>query len=91
MTVANLLDFDLDGLGAFCEQLGEKRFRAAQLFQWIHQRGVTDFAAMSDLAKSLRGKLADVATVRPLAVVLSLVLAFILALWLDRPGRRERP
>jgi len=69
MTAANLFDFDLDGLGSFCEQLGEKRFRAAQLFQWIHQRGVTDFAAMSDLAKSLRSKLSDVATVRPLTVV----------------------
>ena len=54
MTVANLLELDLDGLAAFCEQLGEKRFRATQLFRWIHQRGVTDFAAMSDLAKSLR-------------------------------------
>ena len=69
MTAANLFDFDLDGLGAFCEQLGEKRFRATQLLQWIHQRGVTDFAEMSDLAKSLRGKLADVATARPLTVV----------------------
>jgi 23S rRNA (adenine2503-C2)-methyltransferase len=69
MTAANLLDLDLDGLGAFCEQLGEKRFRATQLFQWIHQRGVTEFAAMNDLAKSLRGKLAAVATVQPMEVV----------------------
>jgi nucleoside-diphosphate kinase len=36
---ANLLDFDLEGLAAFCERLGEKRFRATQLFRWIHQRG----------------------------------------------------
>jgi 23S rRNA (adenine2503-C2)-methyltransferase len=54
----NLLDFDLDGLAAFCEGLGEKRFRATQLFRWIHQRGARDFAQMSDLAKSLRDKLA---------------------------------
>ena len=65
----NLLDFDLDGLTAFCEGLGEKRFRATQLFRWIHQRGATDFAAMSDLAKSLREKLAGVAELRPLPVV----------------------
>ena len=65
----NLLDFDLDGLTAFCEGLGEKRFRATQLFRWIHQRGATDFAAMSDLAKSLRDKLAGVAELRPLPVV----------------------
>ena len=69
MTTVNLLGLDLDGLAAFCEQLGEKRFRATQLFRWIHQRGVTDFAAMDDLAKSLRGKLAGVATVQALAVV----------------------
>jgi 23S rRNA (adenine2503-C2)-methyltransferase len=54
---ANLLDFDLEGLAAFCETLGEKRFRATQLFRWIHQKGATDFDQMSDLAKSLREKL----------------------------------
>ena len=69
MTQANLLEFDLDGLAAFCEQLGEKRFRATQLFRWIHQRGERDFAQMSDLAKSLRDKLAGAAVVAPLQVV----------------------
>ncbi|MEO8656251.1 MAG: radical SAM protein, partial [Ramlibacter sp.] len=54
---ANLLDFDLEGLAAFCEGRGEKRFRATQLFRWIHQRGVSDFDQMSDLAKSFREKL----------------------------------
>lgn len=68
MTV-NLLDFDLDGLTAFCEQLGEKRFRATQLFRWIHQRGAQDFDQMSDLAKSLRDKLKGCAQVLPLLVV----------------------
>ena len=54
---ANLLDFDLEGLAVFCESLGEKRFRATQLFRWIHQRGLSNFDDMSDLAKSLREKL----------------------------------
>ena len=58
MTVANLLEFDRDALAAFCEQLGEKRFRATQLFRWIHQKGASDFDQMSDLARSLRDKLA---------------------------------
>ena len=53
----DLLGFDLDGLAAWCESLGEKRFRAAQLLQWIHQRCESDFDAMSDLAKGLRAKL----------------------------------
>ncbi|MBN8503826.1 MAG: 23S rRNA (adenine(2503)-C(2))-methyltransferase RlmN [Burkholderiales bacterium] len=66
---ANLLGLDLNGLVAFCEQLGEKRFRAVQLYRWIHQRGVADFALMSDLAKSLRDKLAGVAMVEGLKVL----------------------
>ncbi|HJV61193.1 MAG TPA: 23S rRNA (adenine(2503)-C(2))-methyltransferase RlmN [Albitalea sp.] len=64
MSVVNLLEFDLDGLAALCEQLGEKRFRATQLFRWIHQRGASDFSQMSDLAKSLREKLAGTAEIK---------------------------
>ena len=63
---ANLLDFDLDGLAVFCERLGEKRFRATQLFRWIHQKGARDFDQMSDLAKSLRDKLKTCAAITPL-------------------------
>jgi 23S rRNA (adenine2503-C2)-methyltransferase len=66
---ANLLEFDLEGLAAFCERLGEKRFRATQLFRWIHQRGAHDFDQMSDLAKSLREKLKTSARVESLAVI----------------------
>jgi 23S rRNA (adenine2503-C2)-methyltransferase len=66
---ANLLDFDLEGLAAFCERLGEKRFRATQLFRWIHQRGASEFAEMTDLAKSLREKLAGTARVQGLPVL----------------------
>ena len=69
MAAANLLDFDLEGMAAFCERLGEKRFRATQLFRWIHQKGAGDFAQMSDLAKSLRDKLAGAATIPPLRVI----------------------
>ena len=66
---ANLLEFDLEGLAVFCEGLGEKRFRATQLFRWIHQRGESDFDQMSDLAKSLREKLASTAHIAALRVV----------------------
>jgi len=67
--VVNLLEFDRERLAAFCEALGEKRFRATQLFRWIHQRGEADFDRMSDLAKSLRDKLHGLAAVRALPVV----------------------
>ena len=69
MSADNLLDFDLPALKAYCERLGEKSFRATQLFRWVHQRGIADFDAMSDLAKSLRGKLAGVASVQGLPVI----------------------
>ena len=69
MTAVNLLEFDREGLAAYCEQLGEKRFRATQLFRWIHQKGVADVDAMSDLALSLRSKLKQDASVVGLPVV----------------------
>ena len=53
----NLLDLDREGLIAFCEQMGEKRFRAIQLLRWIHRHCVGDFEKMTDLAKSFRAKL----------------------------------
>ncbi|MGA7179424.1 MAG: 23S rRNA (adenine(2503)-C(2))-methyltransferase RlmN [Thiobacillaceae bacterium] len=68
MNLVNLLDFDLPGLTVWFTELGEKPFRARQVFRWIHQQGESDFARMTDLAKSLREKLAQVAEVRGLAV-----------------------
>jgi len=38
--------------------LGHPRFHARQIFQWVHKRGVVDFALMSDLGRDLRGQLA---------------------------------
>ncbi|KAF1046524.1 23S rRNA (adenine(2503)-C(2))-methyltransferase RlmN [Xylophilus sp.] len=67
--MTNLLDFDLEGLTAFCGGLGEKPFRARQLFRWIHQRGAADFDQMTDLAKSLREKLRARAHVAALPVL----------------------
>lgn len=40
-------------------EMGEKPYRGAQIFQWIYNRGVRDFADMTDLSKSLRGRLAE--------------------------------
>ena len=68
MTV-NLLDFDLKGLTVFCASLGEKSFRATQLFRWIHQKGATEFEQMTDLAKPLRSKLAQTAHLQSLKII----------------------
>lgn len=66
---ANLLDYDLEGLALYCERLGEKRYRAIQLFRWIHQKGAAHFDEMTDLAKSLREKLKVSAHVKALDVI----------------------
>ena len=47
--MVNLLQFDRDALGDWCEQQDERPFRATQLFRWIHQRGERDFAAMKSI------------------------------------------
>ncbi len=83
----NLLDFDLEGLTAFCASLGEKPFRAVQLFRWLHQLGVADFDAMSDLAKSLRSKLAGTAEVRGLSLLSEHVSADGTIKWLFDVGQ----
>ena len=63
MTI-NLLDFDADGLAAWFAQLGEKPFRARQVLRWMHRFGADDFGQMTDVAKSLRAKLAELAEIR---------------------------
>ena len=65
----NLLDLTLPRLTEWFAQQGEKPFRAKQVFRWIHQRGVADFDAMTDIAKSLREKLKATAQVRAPAIL----------------------
>ncbi|MBB5198245.1 23S rRNA (adenine(2503)-C(2))-methyltransferase RlmN [Glaciimonas immobilis] len=67
--LTNLLDLDPAQLVEYCGELGEKPFRAKQLLRWIHQFGAHDFEAMTDLAKSLRDKLATRAMVAAPAVI----------------------
>jgi 23S rRNA (adenine2503-C2)-methyltransferase len=59
----NLLGLDREGLEAFAIELGEKPFRGRQLMQWIYQRGVTDFSAMTDLGKAFRRTLTATANI----------------------------
>ena len=60
----NLMNYTIDKMGDFFEEIGEKRFRAKQVFRWIHYFGVNDFEQMTDIAKSLRAKLIEIAEVR---------------------------
>jgi 23S rRNA (adenine2503-C2)-methyltransferase len=85
MTV-NLLDLDLEGLATLCEGLGEKRFRAVQLYRAIHQRGAATLDEVTDLAKSLRAKLAGVATIQALPLISEHVSADGTTKWLFDVG-----
>lgn len=51
------------------QQLGEKPFRAEQIFRWIHERGVVDPEQMTDLSKPLRQRLIDDGFAPPAKVV----------------------
>ena len=59
----NLLDFDAAGLSGFFASLGEKPFRAKQVLRWLHRNGESDFSRMTDVAKTLRQRLATQACV----------------------------
>ena len=61
----NLMGLTRGRLEAFFTDLGEKRFRAQQVMKWVHHRGVRDFAEMTDLSRSLRERLHDIAEVTP--------------------------
>ncbi len=82
----NLLDFDGDGLAAFCAGLGEKPFRARQLERWIHQCGEANFARMTDLSKAFRERLVAAAEVRPPTLVSESVAADGTRKWLLAVG-----
>ncbi len=82
----NLLDLDHESLIAHVEALGEKRFRATQLFRWVHRRGESDFGQMTDLARSLREKLEGTHRVAPLPVLSEHVSADGTVKWLFDVG-----
>ena len=65
----NLLGLDFATLTRLVEQWGGKPFRAKQLMQWVHQRGVDDFDAMTDLAKDFRQRLRGECVVEPSPVL----------------------
>ena len=50
----NIYDYSLPKLEELVISLGEKKFRAEQLFKWVYKRGVKDFDLMSDISKSFR-------------------------------------
>ncbi|MCA9970870.1 MAG: 23S rRNA (adenine(2503)-C(2))-methyltransferase RlmN [Anaerolineales bacterium] len=68
-THVNLVDLSQEALQALVVELGERPFRARQIWQWIYQRYAQDVAEMTDLPKGFRQKLAAAGTLRPFELV----------------------
>jgi 23S rRNA (adenine2503-C2)-methyltransferase len=68
-TPFDIANADLAELERALEALGHPKFHARQIFGWIYKRGVTDFAAMSDLSRDLRAQLGREFTVTTPEVV----------------------
>jgi 23S rRNA (adenine2503-C2)-methyltransferase len=65
----DLAGLERPALDALFAEYGYERFRAGQVFRWNWKRGVTDFAAMTDLSQALRRELAERFTVSSPMVV----------------------
>lgn len=81
----NLLDFTRSQLGIWLkDQLGEKPFRAQQLVKWIHEHGITDFDAMTNLKISVRDQLKEMAEIKVPEVIFEQVSTDGTTKWLLR-------
>ncbi|HKI73342.1 MAG TPA: 23S rRNA (adenine(2503)-C(2))-methyltransferase RlmN, partial [Pseudomonadales bacterium] len=69
----NLLGQGIHEMEALAGMLGEKPYRAAQIMKWIHHRFIDDFEAMTDLSKSTRERLAEVAEIREPEIIMEKV------------------
>ncbi len=59
MEKKDLRSYTYDALVVLFKDLGEKPFRAGQVFDWLHKKKVTDIGAMSNLSQSLRDRLEE--------------------------------
>lgn len=84
VTKTNLLGLAPAAMQAYFAELGEKPFRAGQVLQWIHQYGVDNFDAMTNLSKTLRVRLQESAEIRGPEIALDQVAADGTRKWLLR-------
>lgn len=84
----NLLDYDRASMGQLMQELGEKPFRATQILQWVHQYGAS-IDEMSNLSKSLRERLNNIACIRPPEIVHEQISTDGTCKWLMRVGNLE--
>ena len=59
MDKKDIRSYTIDELMAEMELLGEKKFRAKQIYEWLHVKCVDDFSEMTNLSKNLRDRLEE--------------------------------
>lgn len=64
MDKKNLIGLSREELTAEMAAIGEKPFRAKQLWHWLYNRGETDFARMTSISKTMQARLAESYEVR---------------------------
>lgn len=72
--MTDIKSLDLEELTEYIEDLGEKKFRAKQIYKWLHQDFVTGFDEMTNIPKDLRNRLKEDAyiyVVKPVKVMVS--------------------
>ena len=67
-TLKNIRHLSLAEIEQYFEELGEKKFRAKQLYEWLWQKHAMSFADMTNLSKDLRQKLGETFTLPSLTI-----------------------
>lgn len=69
----DIRSLEFDELCKSIEQIGEKKFRAAQVFGWLHDKCVSDFAAMTNVPRNMKTQMEEYFEIRPVEVLEVLV------------------
>jgi 23S rRNA (adenine2503-C2)-methyltransferase len=64
----NIRHLNLNDLEKYFEDLGEKKFRAKQVYEWLWQKGALSFADMTNLSKELRQQLGENFSLKSLSI-----------------------
>jgi len=69
MSRRNLKGLDQQELQSFVESMGEKKYRAGQLFSWMYGKGASSFDEMTDISKEFRSLLNRTAALQNLELI----------------------
>ena len=69
MDKKDIVSYDLEELTKEIQSLGEKPFRARQIYAWLHEKLAGDFQEMTNLSKDLRERLSDLYEIRRMDLV----------------------